>query len=554
MSSRIGHPGHHALKRTRYLAAALLVCAASSNVLAQNEAQSTAQPKPGGTIRYGHLQEPPCLFGGWVQQWYLTRQFSDNLVSRTQDGKIVPWLATSWTISDDHKVYTFEIKPGVKFTDGTPLDAQAVADNINGWLSLDPDRRNAASNLYFGDQFNSAAATAPLTLRVELKQPYYPLLNVLAQSVHGILSPTQLKKGLKVNCENPVGSGPFIVEKWNHGQDVVFRRNPDYNSAPATARHQGPAYADKLIWKFLKEPAVRYGSLLTGETDVIYDVPAVNWEEANKKFAVQQHVTGGSPLRFQLNTARAPFDDVRVRRAFAQASDRKAAVEAAFLGSTPFEGNGALASSSPEYIKDLGKSYPYDTAAANKLLDEAGWTQRNERGIRVKNGQPLLVRISYSVSHVTPDGVQALQIIQQQAQEAGFEVKLQPTTQAEWYAGRNRGPNDYEVQPAYWVATTAEIFRVSWRPDEPGRPNANNPSRYQDPTLWKLVEEADQTFDDAKRTALYQQAERQIVDAAAVVGFTVLPVTVASSPNLKGVWLDRGSVGEPVFSDAYFAQ
>lgn len=543
-------------RRGRTIATAVLAAVAGLSAIGLTaggaSAADDADKKRGGIIRYGHLQEPPCLFGGWVQQWYLQRQFSDNLVSRTKDGRIVPWLATSWTISDDKKVYTFEIKPDVKFTDGTPLDAQAIADNINGWLSNDPDRRNNASHLYFGDSFKSATAAGPLTLRVELSKPYYPLLNVLSHAVHGILSPTALQRGLKVNCDNPVGSGPFIVEKWNRGQDVVLRRNPDYNSAPADVENQGPAYVDGLLWKFLKEPTVRYGSLLTGESDVIYDVPAVNWDDANARFTVIRHITGGSPLRFQLNTERAPFDDVRVRRAFAHSADRKGAVEAAFLGAVPFEGNGSLASSSPEYVDELASSYPHDVAKADALLDEAGWTERNDDGIRVKDGKPLLVRISYSVSHVTPDGVQALQIIQQQAKEAGIDVRLQPTTQADWYAGKNRGPDDYEVQPAYWVASTAEILRISWKPDVDGKVNGSNPSRYQNPELWKIIEEADQIHDDAKRTELYQKAQRHIVDSAAVVGFTVLPVTLASSPNLKGVKLAEGAVGEPIFQDAYF--
>jgi peptide/nickel transport system substrate-binding protein len=547
-------PRAHTRRQTLGMALSLLMTLGASGAFAQQGAADTSGPQRGGIIQYGHLQEPPCLFGGWVQQWYLQRQFSDNLVSRTQDGKIVPWLATSWTISEDKKVYTFEIKPGVKFTDGTPLDAQAVVDNFKGWLSLNPDLRNAASNLYFGEQFKSATAVGPLTVRIELNKPYYPFLNVLSHAVHGILSPTAQKKGLAVNCERPVGSGPFIVEKWNHGQDVVFRRNPDYNSAPADAKHQGPAYVDGLVWKFLKEPTVRWGSLVTGESDVIYDIPAVNWEEANKRFTVQQHITGGSPLRLQLNTASATFNDVHVRQAFAYAADRKGAVLASFLGSVPFEGNGALSQSSPEYVKALADSYPYDEAKANRLLDDAGWKTRNADGIRSKDGKPLIVRIAYSVSHVTPDGAQALQIIQQQAREAGFDVQLKPTTQADWYAGKNRGPNDYEIQPAYWVASTAEIFRVSWKPDDGDKVNGSNASRFQDPELWKLIDEADQTFDNDKRTALYQQAQRLIVDKAAVIGFTVIPVTLASNRRLKDVWLARGAVGEPVFQDAYFVK
>lgn len=524
------------------------------SIMASCSAQeaSASEAKRGGIIRYGHYQEPPCLFGGWVQQWYLQRQYSDNLVARREDGRIVPWLATSWTISEDRKAYTFEIKPNVKFTDGTPLDAQAIAENINGWLGNDPDRRNPTAAPYLEESFESATAIGPLTLRITLKTPFQPLLNVLAQSSQGILSPTALKRGLAENCNSPVGSGPFIVERWNHGQNVVFRRNPDYNSAPSHAKHQGPAYVDGINWRFLADQTVRYGSLLTGESDVVYDIPAVAWKDANSRFALVRHITGGTPLRLALYTARAPFDDARVRQAFAYAADRRAAVESSFLGALPFEANGALSQSSPEYISGLGRSYAYDIARANQLLDQAGWTEHSGDGIRLKDGKPLVVRISYSSAFLKPDGEQALQVIQQQAKAAGFEVRLQPTNQADFFAGKNLGPNDYEVVLLYWVAPGAEIFRISWKPDQNGQQNRYNPSRYQDEALWNVIQTAEQELNDTRRTALYQQAERNIVEKAAVLGFTVLDVTLATRPNLKDVWLDRGSVGEPVFYDAHF--
>ncbi|WP_271578896.1 ABC transporter substrate-binding protein [Bradyrhizobium sp. CCBAU 11361] len=513
---------------------------------------SSDNPKHGGIIRYGHFQEPPCLYGGWVQQWYLQRQFSDNLVARSNDGKILPWLATSWATSEDRKVYTFEIKPNVKFTDGTALDAQAIADNINGWLSTNPDLRNPTAAPYLSDSFESATAIAPLSLRITLKTPFEPLLNVLAQSSQGILSPTALKRGLAANCESPVGSGPFIVEKWSHGREVIFRRNPNYNSAPATAKHQGPAFVDGIDWKFLADQTVRYGSLLTGETDAAYDIPAVAWKDANSRFNVLRHITGGTPLRLALFAARPPFDDVLVRQAFAYSTDRKAAIESSFLGSLPFEGNGALSQSSPEYISEFGQSYAYDVGIANRLLDRAGWTERNKGGVRVKNGKPLLIRISYSSAFLKPDGEQALQVLQSQAKAAGFDVRLQPTNQADFFAGKNLGLNDYEIVLLYWVAPGAEIFRISWKPDQDGQRNGFNPSRYQDQALWDVIQKAEQSFDDASRTALYQEAERKIIDQAPVIGFTVLDVTVATTRNLKDVWLDRGSVGEPVFYDANF--
>ncbi|MGY3033764.1 peptide/nickel transport system substrate-binding protein [Bradyrhizobium sp. USDA 4354] len=540
--------------RGRKVAAGLFVLQSLSQFAPSGHAQEgpAGNVKSGGVIRYGHFQEPACLFGGWVQQWYLQRQYSDNLVARSENGKIVPWLAETWTISEDKRVYTFEIKPNVKFTDGTPLDAQAVADNINGWLSNDPDLRNPTAAPYLSDSFESARAIAPLRLQVTLKVPFQPLLNVFAQSSQGILSPSALKRGLAVNCENPVGSGPFIVDKWRHGQEVTFRRNPDYNSAPATAKHQGPAYVDGISWKFLPDQTVRYGSLITGETDAIYDIPAIAWKDANSRFPVLRHLTGGTPLRLALYTARPPFDDVLVRKAFAYSTDRKAAVDTSFLGSLPFEGNGALSQSSPEYLHELGRSYAYDIRKANQLLDQAGWTERNPSGVRVKNGNPLIVRISYSNAFLKPDGEQALQVIQQQARAAGFDVRLQPTNPADFFAGKNLGPNDYEIVLLYWVAPGAEIFRISWKPDQNGEPNRFNPSRFQDPTLWEVIQKAEQDFNGAERTGLYQQAERKIVDDAPVIGLTVLDVTLATKPNLKDVWLDRGSVGEPVFYDAHF--
>ncbi len=511
-------------------------------------------PRQGGTIRYGHEQEPPCLYAGWVQAGYIQRQYADNIVARAHDGRIVPWLATSWTVSDDNKVYTFRIKPDVAFTDGTVLDADAIVENFNRWLSNDPDKINRNAKLYVGDVIGSVTAPEKLVLRIELTRPYQPFLTVLATYFFGILSPTALARGPEAVCEKPVGSGPFYVEQWNHGQNVVLKRNSNYNSAPATAKHQGPAYVDGIVWKFLKDNTVRYGSLLSGESDAIYDVPAVDWADANKRFTVVRDITGGTPTRLQLNTAFPPFDDPRVRQAFAFVSERQKAVEVAFRGAVPYNGSGALSASTPEALKDLENSYPFDPGAANRLLDEAGWTGRTRDGIRTKDGKPLTIRLLYAGgSLINADGILVLQIMQDQARAAGFDVVLKPIPQADWFAGKGRGPRDYEAQPAYWVASSAEILKISWRPDENGVVNANNASRFQPPALWGLIRSADGTFDDKERLKRYQDAQRLIVDQAAVVGLFPLTVSIASQPKLRDVWISS-PVSEPVFHDAYFAE
>jgi peptide/nickel transport system substrate-binding protein len=534
-------------KSDRLLAGFVAIVASVSVAL-----PASGAPAQGGVIRYGHEQEPPCLYTGWVQAGYIQRQYADNLVARTQDGRIVPWIATEWTISDDRKTYVFKIKPDVKFTDGTVLDANAIKADFDRWLSNEPDKANFNAKLYVGAYISAVSAPDPLTLRIELQRPYEQLLTVLSTYFFGILSPTALALGPQATCERPIGSGPFYVEKWNHGQNVILKRNPNYNSPPATAKHQGPAYVDEIIWKFLKDNTVRYGSLLAGESDAVYDVPAVAWADANQRFTVIRDITGGTPTRLQLNTAFPPFDDARVRQAFAHVSERRQAVKVAFRDSVPYNANGSMSVSSPERVPELDDSDPYDLTVANHLLDEAGWTGRTPDGIRTKDGTQLTVRLLYAAgSLISSDAILVLQILQDQARAAGFNVILKPIQQADWFAGRGRGPHDYEAQPAYWVAAGAEILKISWRPDGDGFVNPNNASRFQPPELWKLIEAADSEPDDQHRLKLYQDAQRLIVDNAAVIGLFPLTVSIASQTNLKDIWIS-GPVSEPVFYDAYF--
>ena len=208
---------------------------------------------------------------------------------------------------------------------------------------------------------------------------------MITQGYFGIQSAKALARGAKANCSAPVGSGPFVIERWDRNRSITFVRNPHYNSAPANARHQGPAYVDKVIWKFLKDPVLRYGSLTSGSSDVIYNVPAINWAQATRQFQTRQYVTPGRPNAITLNVANVPFDDVRVRQAFAYSADRERAVRTAFLGVVPFNPNGALSQSTPDYDPESGV-YPHDPARANALLDQANWTGRDTDGIRTKNG------------------------------------------------------------------------------------------------------------------------------------------------------------------------
>jgi len=507
----------------------------------------------GGTITYAHVQEPPCIFGGWIQQAYISRQVLDGLVTEDEDGSIKPWLATSWTVSDDGLTYTFTLKDGVQFTDGTPLDAAAVAFNFDQWENT---QVNGTAKVSIDPYYKSAEAIDATHVAIHLNAPYPQFLTLISQGYFGIQSPTALQtRTQEENCEKPIGSGAFTVEEWKKGQEVVFKKNPNYTSWPATAKHQGPAYVDELRWKFVPDGLSRYASLTTGQSDVIYEVPTVNWKDAQSRFATTiRYITPGKPVSFYLNTAQGVFTDKLVRQAFAYGADRKGAVEAGFHGVIPYEGNPSVSQSTPGYNESAAGAYAFDQNKANALLDQAGWTERNGDGVRLKAGRPLVVKLVYGAGFIfTSEGATVLQALQEQWRQVGFDVTLTPATRAELWGGQYSDPSTFDATPSYWTSPSPAILWIVWRPSTPDNPNGNNRSFYNNPQLSQVIQEANTSTDPAAATQLYQQAQQIIQDDAAGVGLHTQNTLVAVGNDLKDFWLEK-SQGEPVFSDAYFVK
>ncbi len=507
-------------------------------------------PVQGGTITYAHVQEPPCIFGGWIQQAYISRQVLDGLVTEAQDGSVQPWLATSWTTSPDGLTYTFALKPDVKFTDGTPLDAAAVAYNFDQFENTDI---NSTAKVSIDPYYKSAEAVDPTHVAIHLGKPYPEFLRLITQGYFGIESPTALKTHSKQeNCEKPIGSGAFTVDSWQKGQQVIFKRNPNYTSWPATAKHQGPAYVDEVDWKFVPDDTSRYASLTTGQSDVVYQVPTVDWKNAQSQFAQTiRYITPGKPVSFFLDTQQGPFSDKLVRQAFAYAADRKSAVEAGFHGVIPYEPNPAVSQSTPAYL--TGDPYPYDPAKSAQLLTQAGW-KKGANGIYAKDGKSLAVNLVYGPGFIfTTEGATVLQALQEQWKQFGFDVTLTPATMAEQWGGKYSTAGSFDAAPSYWTSPSPAILWIVWRQDEPNNPNSNNQSFYDNPALTALIDQANTNTDTAAGFDQYRQAQKTIEDEAAGIGLYTQNTLVAVSNGLKNFWVEK-SQGEPVFSDAYFTK
>jgi peptide/nickel transport system substrate-binding protein len=508
-------------------------------------------PVKGGTLVYGTDREPTCLDPhnlGDMPQTYVARQYLDSLVSMQPDGTVVPWLATSWDISKDGLQYTFHLKKGVNFTDGTPFDAEAVKANFE--QTLDPETQSSTNLVYLLPIYKGIDVLDKYTVRVNLKRPYSPFLDVLGQAFFGMESPKAMARGIKENCVSPVGTGPFILKKWIKGQQIDLVRNPNYNSPPADSNNQGPAYLDAITWRFLPDPSVRWSALKSGEAQAIFNIPPEDFAAAQSDTSIelQQFVHAGIGHYIVLDNSEPPFDDLKVRQAFNLAANTPAAVESAYQGAYP-AATSAISSGTPFYTDKYANLYPHDLAKAETLLDEAGW-RKGANGVREKDGKPLTVKFIYGngPGETQPAELTLYQNVQAAVKEAGFDVKLVPEPQAEFYEQANI-PADFDAEPTYWNCPTPMCMYIVASTETYDQPFANM-SKIKNPELDKTLLAAAATTDRAQQAQLYGKAQQIIAENAYWVPMYPEQTLLGISKSLKGVWIEP-SEGEPVFSDAW---
>jgi peptide/nickel transport system substrate-binding protein len=542
--------------RRLLVAASALIATVVIGGVSTGAAAGAATPTTGGTITFGTDVEPSCLdphgFGD-NDQAEIGRQFLDSLVSELPSGKAVPWLATSWTISPDGKTYTFHLKQGVNFTDGTPFNAAAVVANFN--QELDPATQSGSDLVYLQGVYGSSEAINDSTVQVNLLVPFAPFLDDLAQPYFGIESPKAMARGEAANCESPVGTGPFVVQNWVHGQSVTLLRNPNYNSAPANALHQGPAYLSKVIWRFLETPEVRYAALNNGQAQAIYNVPPedVALLKSNPELKLLQFVKFGQGDNLTINTAKAPFNDVAVRQAFLYASNAPKAVKSAYFGAIPVE-TASLSTDTPDYDPTGANMYAYNPSKAEELLNQAGWSTKNSQGIRTKDGQELTVVVPYGATggETPPEAVALLQDIQASERAVGFNVQLVPTPTATFDADYAVG-STYNAFLGYWGGPSPSILATIYGVGADGTPNFANASFVDNPALVTALTAATSTSNAAEQKKYYDQAQEIIQKNAYSLNLFSETAVLGINKNLHGVWIEA-SDGQPVLGDAWLAK
>lgn len=534
---------------------ALLVASCGDNAAATEESggipasaaasasSSAASAKAGGTLVFGIASTLDTLDTGTTggdDVFRVARSVFDSLVAAEPDQTIKPWLAESWEISPDRKTYTFRLKQGVKFHDGTPFNAKAVKYNFD--RIVDPKSKSVSAVQLLGP-YESSEAVDDLTVRVHLRTPFAPLLSNLGKI--GFISPAALEKYGEEIGRHVVGTGPFRLAKWVSNSEIELERNPDYDWPPADAGHGGPAYLDKVTIKFIPEEATRVGSLQSKQVSIAEAIPAQNLQafKTNADFKVLSFQTPGLPYSLFFDTEREPWNDIRVRQAVKYTIDVDAIVKTLYLGGRD-RGWSVLSPTVMGYDSSLEGSYQPDPDKANALLDESGW-KLGPDGIRAKGGVKLtLLQLLNDGNRDKRQDIAAM--IQQQLKKVGIQSELS--------SGTNAQVNDLLREQKF------DLFGMSWAGGDPDLlrmifHSSNIPTDYIKPNISRLnAAEVDRWLDDAyvetdagKRAELYKNVQQYVDRNTIAIPIYVTPYTIASVKEVSGLKLD--SSGFPLFYD-----
>lgn len=470
-----------AIARTMPRLSAISLLAGAASLLAVGAAQADdGQPVKGGTVIAALNSEGMVNLNTLLTTWYpsllVADVWADGLMTYDKNGNRLPRMATSWTISDDGKVYTFKIREGVKWSDGKPFSAADVAYTVEAF---------AKYSAYFAKLLpllDSASAPDDKTFVLKLKQPLTATLDLFDKEVFPLM-PKHIYEGKEIatNPANvaPVGLGPFKFEKWVSGQSISFVRNPYYWDAPKP-------YLDSVIFALIPNIQQRYNAMVNGEVNWFkpeaVQVPATQQAAKKGTFRIIPIVNNAPETSvIDFNLRRAPMNNVKVRQALFLAIDRQRIVQDVYQGLAETAKNAI-----PTQFKALHDDsvnydtlYPFDLKKAGQVLDEAGYP--------LKDGKRFSVELT-APSMAPYDAV--AQVVQAQWTALGIDVKLSVLDQQIWI-NKVDTKHDFDASIISLTGRSNPVLGVdrSFICNETSVPYAN-PTGYCNPEFDKVAAQA----------------------------------------------------------------
>ncbi len=440
----------------------------------------------------------------------------DGLTRFTPAGDVVPALATSWDVSPDGIAYTFHLRRGVTFTDGTPFVARQV---LASWQRvLDPKVKGGRGwPLYpikgakeFADgkapAFTGVSATNDSTVVVTLKEPFAIFPKLLAMPVAAI-TPDRIAANFG---ENPVGTGPWKLVEWKHDDFLLFVPNPKYWG--------GAPKAESLKARIIAEPSTAVAEFESGNVDVLQipQTDIASWQEDVERKKLLMSTPSLELVYVAINTTRGPLKDVRVRQALNHAIDRRILVKNLIAGRGELAA-GVVPFSLPGSDK-ARVGYEFDTLKAKALLREAGFPNGIDLELWTSTN-PIYVRIA--------------ETLQGYLQRSGIRLKIVQRESAAAREAARKGQTDLFVKDWYADYPDAENFLYPLL-HSTNKGVGGNVSYYSNARFDSLVSQARREQDEAKRVSLYQQADELAFHDAPMIFLYFYSELYAVQPWIDG--------------------
>lgn len=426
----------------------------------------------------------------------------DTLVVRDLDNSIHPLLAKSWQVSEDGLEITFELREGVTFHDGTPLNAEAVRFTFERFKEV-----GSRSPIYGGiTQIAGVEVVDDQTVKFTFDEPTANFWSTISMPYAAIISPDSARKAEEAGEGHLVGSGPFILESWQTGQSITLKRNPDYTWGPPVVENQGAPYLDELVFKVIPDATTQLATLEAGEVDVLFiNQPSHRTKlEGNEAVQLEEAVLNDL-VYLGFNCQKPPFDEVLVRQALSHAVNKAEILKLALggLGQIAFA---PLPPTLPGFDPSLKEfELGYDVEKAAVLLVEAGFQQTAD-GTWERDGQPLTGQLLTSTR--APNEAIAT-LLQSQFKAIGVPIEIQQLDSRAVMQATTEGQFDLLLWRYGW--NDPDALNIFLSTDRIGRTNR---VAYSNAEVDTLLAQGARELDEAARVSLYVEAQKIILQDA----------------------------------------
>jgi peptide/nickel transport system substrate-binding protein len=491
-----------------------------------------AQSGTGGTLVVALATDSETLdpYKAFGPLYDVFRNFYDPLTELNLNNEIEGILAESWEISDDQLEYTFHLRQGIMFHDGTPVNADAIKFTFDRVL----DPATAASYASWVGPLKETVVVDEYTVKLVLAEPFSPLLGNISIGWYGIPSPTAVQKYGEDFGRNPVGSGPFMFKEWVSAEHLTLVPNPNYHNYRSDVTNLGAPLLETLEFRIIPDVQTQTLAFEAGEVDA-YSPSARDVEQYqnDSDYEVFVAASGTNVLYIEFVSYevpegeygakfKPPFDDILVRQAVGAALNIDEMLDKVLLGRAD-RNYGPMPSGLWAYKPEIEQfGFHYDQDKARALLDQAGWVDSDGDGVREKDGNKLEVLFW---SWVDADNEKCAQIIQNQLGQVGFKVNIEMLENE--IARQSERVHNFNFN-SFSLPEPDVLRLITEYPWGLGL--------YKDEQFKTLVNQALLTTDRDERTALYFEASKKMLADAAMIPFwTPLPVTAvrASVKNYK---------------------